>query len=112
MFPSTYSYDFEPQVVIYQTLHVQQRMAQRNISAEDLDFVLQYGKTYHRAGALHVHLRRCDISERWYQQFGRLEGTTAVLNREGTAVLTIHRNRQQGPRRIKKKASFGYKNAH
>lgn len=112
MFPSIYSYDFEQQVKIHQTLHVQQRMAQRNISSEDLDFVLQYGESYHRAGALHVHLRRCDIPQRWRQQFSRLEGTTAVLNREGTAVITVHRNRQQGPRRIKKKTSFGYKNTH
>lgn len=112
MFPRIYSYDFEQQVNIHQTLHVQQRMAQRNISMDDLDFVLLYGEVFHRAGAVHVHLRRCDISERWYQQFGRLEGTTAVLNREGTTVLTVHRNRQQGPRRIKKKASFCYKNTH
>ncbi|MCZ7670688.1 MAG: DUF4258 domain-containing protein [Chloroflexi bacterium] len=77
MFPRIYSYDFEQQVNIHQTLHVQQRMAQRNISMDDLDFVLLYGEVFHRAGAVHVHLRRCDISERWYQQFGRLEGTTA-----------------------------------
>jgi hypothetical protein len=109
MFPQPTSYPFEPHLDIPQTHHLKQRMAQRNISPGDLDLVLQYGKEFHCAGAVHVHLRRRDIPARWQNEYARLEGTTIVLSRDETAGLTVHRNRQSGPRRIKRKPSFGYK---
>lgn len=108
MFPQPASYPFEPHLNIPQTHHLKQRMAQRNISPDDLDFVLQYGKEFHCAGAVHVHLRRRDIPARWQNEYARLEGTTVILSQDEAVAITVYRNRQSGPRRIKRKPSFGY----
>ncbi len=88
------------------TSHAEWRMAQRNLSYRDLRFVLQYGEQSHRAGAVFICLRRCDIPNDKHicKQFARLEGTTVVMSRdEQGLIVTAYRNRQAGPRRIKQK---------
>lgn len=82
--------------------HAEKRMAQRNVSFEDVVFVLEFGRKLHKAGAVFYFLRKCDIPQ-GEQQFSRLEGTTVVLSRETATIITVYRNRQKGLRRVKRK---------
>ena len=95
-------------VDIILTHHARLRMAQRNVSTNQVWFILAHGHRCHRAGVIHVHLRRKDIPADAKRQFACLEGTTVVLNREGTAVMTVWRNREKGMRHISRKPRFGY----
>lgn len=83
--------------------HAEIRMAQRNVSFEDIVFVLDHGRKMHKAGAVFYFLRKCDIPQGWQREFGRLEGTTVVLSRETATIITVYRNRQTGLRRVKRK---------
>jgi hypothetical protein len=87
--------------------HAEKRMAQRNISFEDIVFVLEHGRKLHKAGAVFFFLRRCDIPGQRWQRCGRLEGTTVVLSRETATIITVYRNRQ-GLRRVKRKTDRSY----
>ncbi len=82
---------------IQPTHHVQLRQAQRNISDQDVAFVLHFGRRIHNAGALHVFLGRRDLpaDRRLRRRFERLVGTVLVLCDDGeTSVLvTAYRNR-------------------
>lgn len=88
--------------------HALQRMAQRNLSHEQTSFILRFGRYYHRAGAVLVHLRRKDIPSdlRANDIFARLEGTTVVLSRENWSVVTVWRNRGKGLQHIRGKPRF------
>ncbi|MGB0385544.1 MAG: DUF4258 domain-containing protein [Ardenticatenaceae bacterium] len=90
------------------TDHAEQRMAQRNLSLEDVLFVLKYGKCYHRAGAMFFYLRGKDIPkmERKNKRLSQLEGSTVILSRDAPAILTVYRNRENGLRHIKRKAKY------
>jgi hypothetical protein len=96
------------------TPHAFQRAAQRNLSLADIRFVLDYGTPLHRAGAVHVHLRRKDLpgEDRRDQRLQQLVGTTLVLNRDQTCILTLYRNRQDGLRHIKRKPRAGRRCQH
>ncbi len=87
------------------SFHAEKRMAQRNVSFEDIVFVLEHGRKLHKAGAVFFFLRKCDISQKRRRQFGRLEGTVVVLSRETTTIITVYRNRQKGLRRVKRKTA-------
>ena len=93
------------------TRHARRRMAQRNLSASDVAFALQYGQIFHRAGAILCHLRRQDIPGllRAEARYAQLEGTTVVLSREDASVLTVYRNRRCGLKRIKQKPRHSWK---
>lgn len=83
--------------------HAGIRMAQRNLSSEDVDFVLDHGQRLHKAGAVFYFLGRCDIPRRWRRRFERLEGTVLVFSNETNTLITVYRNRQTGLRHIKQK---------
>jgi hypothetical protein len=86
------------------TYHVEQRMAQRNISWDDIHFVLQYGQRFHKAGAIHIFLRSRDIPQemRAKKRFSRLEGTTIVVSRDDLgSIITVHRNRRNGAKNLR-----------
>ncbi len=85
------------------THHAEWRMAQRNLSLDDILLVLDYGERFYRAGAIFFYLRKCDIPDELLREYGRLEGTTVVISREMPRVLTVYRNRQKGLRRVKRK---------
>ncbi|MCB8944808.1 MAG: DUF4258 domain-containing protein [Ardenticatenaceae bacterium] len=87
------------------TPHASRRMAQRNVSAEDVDFILRYGQKLHRAGAIIFFLRQRDIppDKQADKSCSRLEGTAVVTNRHFSRILTVYRNRQSGLRHIKQK---------
>lgn len=78
--------------------HAVLRMAQRNISLSDLEYVLEHGVRVHKTGITIYILRKRDIlqSDRKQATIARLEGT-AVLTRflpDGKLkVITIYRNK-------------------
>lgn len=87
------------------TIHARMRMAQRNISRKELEFVVRFGTRQYGAGAIHYHLRKKDIPEdlRKFSDVSRLEGTTVVVSADSGEVITVHRNRANGMKQIGKK---------
>ncbi|MCB9422242.1 MAG: DUF4258 domain-containing protein [Ardenticatenaceae bacterium] len=88
------------------TGHAEQRMAQRNLSWEDVQIVLMCGQRFHKAGAIFIYLRSRDIPDELQSdnRFSRLEGTTIVVSRdEPGLILTVYRNRQKGVGHIRRK---------
>jgi hypothetical protein len=94
--------------VLY-TNHAVHRQAQRNLSDQDVQFVLEHGRHVRCAGALHVFLGRKDIpkSKELRSRFARLEGTTLVMDdtREEPVLITVYRNRR-ALKQIRLKAKY------
>ena len=87
------------------TSHAQHRLPQRNLTADQVEYVIIQGTAFHCAGAVIIHLRRKDVWEfdRVPLEAERLIGTTVVLDPSQAYVLTVYRNRQEGMRRLKHK---------
>ncbi len=86
------------------TEHAEWRMAQRNVSWSDIEFVLDHGSKHYRNGVIIYFLRRCDIPNGLGQKYGRLEGTTVVYAADSLEVVTVYRgHRRRGLRRVKRK---------
>jgi hypothetical protein len=93
------------------TSHAKYRMAQRNLSNEEISYVLLYGQSWHKAGATITYLRQKDIpfSDRADQQLQRLMGAIVVTAADSERViLTAYRNRRSGLRNIKHKPNYGW----
>jgi hypothetical protein len=78
--------------------HAILRMAQRNISLCDLEYVLEHGERVHRTGAAIYILRKRDIprSDRKKSEVTRLEGTVVLtsFSKEGNLeIITLYRNK-------------------
>jgi hypothetical protein len=73
--------------------HAQYRSAQRNLSNDDIHFILLHGKYEHRAGVLFCQLHRKDIPNDTpgNHRHRQLIGTTVVLCRCGGYVVTVYR---------------------
>jgi len=80
--------------------HAIQRMAQRNLTVDDLEVVMRFGYLEYRTGAEFYFLRRRDLPEEMERTFARLVGT-AVLIKDG-CVITVYRN-QHALSQIKRK---------
>lgn len=87
------------------TEHASYRMAQRNLSREAVQFVIEHGRRHHRAGACFFFLGKRDIPADSRQELARLEGAVVVLNLNSRSVLTVYRNRE-GLRDIKRKTTY------
>lgn len=74
--------------------HAVTRMAQRNLSTEDVEYVIQFGCRVRSGGALHYFLRHNDIPAGDRKQAQRLEGTTVLMDRSGQCIITVYRNRR------------------
>ncbi len=74
--------------------HALMRMAQRNLSAEDVEYVIQFGCLVRSGGALHYFLRHNDIPKVDRKRVQRLEGTTVLMDRSGQCIITVYRNRR------------------
>lgn len=89
--------------------HALTRIAQRGLSDVAVRYVVQHGQRYHRAGAIHCFLRKCDIpaADQGRDEYARLEGTLVLLNIKGNTVITVYRNRKAMRQvRCKKKTNF------
>ncbi len=87
--------------------HAIERTAQRNIRAEDVDFVFRFGQLVHNGGALFVFLGGRDIPDefRMDDHFVRLEGTILILSHDGDSLITAYRNKK-GLKDIRKKQKW------
>jgi hypothetical protein len=85
------------------TDHAIERMAQRNLTISDVQFTMKHGQRVYRTGVVFIFLGRRDMPDDKIKQFGRLEGTTVLLNPKTREVVTVYRNRN-GLRKIKRKA--------
>lgn len=90
------------------TNHAQTRMAQRNLTLDEVYFVLEHGQRIHRAGAVFYFLGKRDIPKelRSSQEHMRLEGSVVVTSRHLPQIITVYRNRSNGLRRIKRKVQW------
>ena len=87
------------------TDHSAWRSSQRGLTDEEIEYVSLYASRYHRAGAFIYYLRLRDVppSDRCRDWAARLVGTALVVSRDGSALLTIWRNRRNGLKQIRKK---------
>ena len=91
--------------------HALLRMAQRNLSPADVEYVLRHGRRYRRAGVVHYFLGKKDIpkDDARDDAIARLEGTTVLVSPMGKGgaveIITAYRNRS-ALRRIRRKAKY------
>ena len=81
------------------TQHAVLRMAQRNISLADLEYVLEHGERVHTTGVTIYILRKIDIpqNDRKKAEITRLEGTVVLtgFSEDGNLqVITVYRNKR------------------
>jgi hypothetical protein len=91
--------------------HADRRLAQRNLSFEDVRYVFAHGRMHHAGKALFVHLGLRDIpaDHRRDDHLRRLEGTVLVLDPDtGQHLTTAYRNRRNGSRDIKRKSKHAF----
>lgn len=97
------------QPIIRYTAHALSRRAQRNLSIEDVEFVMTHGRRVRCAGALHVFLGGRDIpaGKAVARRYGHLEGTVLVLSTEydDLTMITAYRNRR-GLKAVRAKAVY------
>ena len=87
--------------------HADRRLAQRNLSFDDVRYVFAHGRVHHAGKAMFVHLGLRDIPtvDRRDDHIRRLEGTVLVLDPStGQTLTTVYRNRRKGSRDIKRKS--------
>jgi hypothetical protein len=88
------------------SLHAIQRLAQRNLTYRDIEYVLHHGRRIRNGKALFICLGRRDIPQDDLREsaLSRLEGTVLVLDPvSGSHLTTAYRNRRSGIRDIKRK---------
>ena len=86
--------------------HASRRLAQRNLTTEDVQYVYTHGRLHHRGKATFVYLGLRDIPTEDLREdrYRRLEGTVLVLDPDtGCHLTTAYRNRQRGSRDIRRK---------
>jgi hypothetical protein len=86
--------------------HASRRLAQRNLTDDDVQYVYAHGRLHHTGKATFIHLGLRDIPEddRRDNRLRRLEGTVLVLDpAEGCHLTTAYRNRQRGSKDIRRK---------
>lgn len=95
--------------------HAKRRMAQRNISKSDIEFVMTHGQQHHATGVVFFSLRRKDIPADLghLSSISRLEGTVVLVGmNEGNEtlgmVITVYRNRQSGIRSARRKSKINF----
>jgi hypothetical protein len=90
------------------TSHAQLRAAQWNLSLEDIEFVVNYGKQQYNTGALFCFLGHNSIPRAFqnHQRYQQLVGTTVLLcSKCGQKVITLYRNKD-APAKDKRKLRY------
>ena len=77
------------------TEHALLRMAQRNLSINDVEYTLKNGRECRRGGAIHYTLRGKDIpkQDRSSNELRRLEGMTILIAPNDNQIITVYRNK-------------------
>ena len=91
--------------------HAVQRMAQRNLTYSEIEYVCHHGRRVHRAGVVHYYLGRRDIPapDRRDARIQKLEGTTVLVGGEASdEVVTVFRNKN-GTKNLRCKDKFNRK---
>lgn len=80
------------------TYHARVRAAQRNVAANAVDYVLAWGREFHRTGAIFYFLARRDIpaAHRNLPEVARLVGMVVLTATDGQ-IITIYRNADAQP---------------
>jgi hypothetical protein len=88
--------------------HARKQIARRNLSLDDIEYIVQFGAHFHQAGVLFYFLRDEDIpvSDQQNSELERLAGTAVVLSKDGQHLLTAWRNRERGLKHIKRKVKY------
>lgn len=85
--------------------HAITRMAQRNLSRQDIEYVYEHGQRIWSGGVQHRFLRHNDIPDGDRKRKHRLEGTVILLDKSGKTVITAYRNRR-GLKNIRQKQKW------
>lgn len=93
--------------------HARQRSAQRNLSDEDIAFVIKNGERLHRTGVIFCQLRQKDVPDATpgNHRYWQLIGTTVVLCRCGDYVVTLYREGKAFQRDCRK-TKYGLRLGH
>ncbi len=84
--------------------HARIRMAQRKLSATDVEYIVHHGIRYHKAGCLFRFLGKRHILDKEKE---RLEGSVVLLDSDTeTVVITVYRNRAEATKEIRRKAKI------
>jgi hypothetical protein len=59
--------------------HAELRMAQRNVSWHDVQFVLQYGQRYRKTGIIHVFLGARESHHDKHREYARKQATQILV---------------------------------
>lgn len=92
-------------------LHARLRLAQRRLSAKEVEYVLEHGYPLRRTGVEFCVLRSRDIPPTDHRVAGHLEGTVVLIADDGVAI-TVYRNRRalaEIRRKAKYRRSFGWR---
>jgi hypothetical protein len=81
-------------VAMLTSFHAMQRAAQWNVSAGEMDFIVEIAHRERSGGVIFCQLRACNIAEDIppNHRYRQLIGTTIVLCKCGECVITLYRN--------------------
>jgi hypothetical protein len=85
------------------TEHARQRLAQRNLHAQDIEWVTRFGRIAYGNAATFYFLGKRDIPRGWERRLTRLVGTTLVI--ANGCLITAYRNRS-GWKTIRRKGKW------
>lgn len=74
--------------------HAHQRAAQRNVSVEEIKYIVKHSKRIRRTGVIFHQFRKKDLPDGKHlkSRYERLVGTTVVVCKCGRHVVTLYRN--------------------
>lgn len=90
--------------------HAERRMAQRNLSAQDVELALRLGHKEHRTGAQFFFLGRRDFPCGAEKELARLAGTVVVVEADAV-IATVYRN-HHALAKIRRKSKHYFKGVH
>ena len=93
--------------------HAVQRSAQRNLSDQDIEFIMRYGERVRRTGVIFCQLRSKNVPRETpgNHRLWQLTGTTIVLCKCGRYVVTLYRQ-ERAFQRDSRKSKYGLKAAY
>ena len=92
-----------PEKLTFST-HALNRMTQRKLSEDDIEYIVNHGTRHHNAGCLYYFLGKRNILDKGKE---RLEGSVVLLDSDTeTTVITVYRNRSEATKGIRRKEKY------